>query len=197
MKKLTLIPILTGTIMVLTACISPAPVPVEPQAAAQPDFTIPTAREAYIPAIDLARQNDVRAELVSAAGAWTPLFLVEQIASGRTGWTFHFYLPGEQEMISIVVGKEGIAQITKRVPWVIPVLALDDQGWFIDSPEIAETLVENCGDLKDGATNLKVEARLSLAASEGRMIWLIRVTSLDEVELFCELSMDATTGQLR
>jgi hypothetical protein len=100
-------------------------------------------------------------------------------------------------MISIVVGKEGMAQITERVTWVIPVLALDDQGWFIDSPEIAETLVENCGDLKDGATNLKVEARLSLAASEGRMIWLIRVTSLDEVELFCELSIDATTGQLR
>src|SRR5262245_27204143 len=67
--------------------------------APQPDLDVPTAREAYPAAVKLIRDEDPGAVLASAVGGWTPVIKLDNLYSGRTAWTFHFYLPDTNSFV--------------------------------------------------------------------------------------------------
>ena len=163
----------------------------------QPSYDIPTAREAYVPAVVVARQWDLGAELASAAGAWTPVIDPLQLSSGRTGWTFHFYFPGRGEMATVIVDQVENAWLSDVQPWETPPRLRADEDWQIDSPEAARLLLEQCQAALDAHPDAQVEIRLSTAAANRRLLWQGQVILPDELETACEVSIDATTGQVR
>jgi hypothetical protein len=162
--------------------------------APQVDFSIPTAREAYVPAVNLIRQEDARATLASGAGAWTPVINPDQLNAGRTGWTFHFYLPTFNQMATVVVDRGGVAHITELKPWETPPDLLQDQGWQVDSPQALSQMLASCQDTLNTQPDAQVEARLSTAASNRRLMWQVKVFSPENPLAMCEVRLDATTG---
>src|SRR5574341_1905569 len=71
-------------IAVILFLSSQPPQQTQTPAGAPPDLAVPTAREAYPPAVELIRQEDAGAELASAAGAWTPVIAPGNLENGRT-----------------------------------------------------------------------------------------------------------------
>src|SRR5262245_32017289 len=71
----------------------------------QPEFDVPTAREGYPAAVEVARAQDQGAQLTSAAGAWTPTIFRDNLDVGRTGWTYYFYLPTTNSMLWVTVAR--------------------------------------------------------------------------------------------
>ncbi len=162
-----------------------------------PELDVPTAREAYPLAVEVARAEDPAAKLASGAGAWTPVITTANLQAGRTGWTFHFYLPSRQEMIWVVVGRGGGARITRRDPWVTPPSLLDDQGWQVDSGAAMTLGLQNCQPVLDGNIEAQAEARLSLAAANRALLWQLAFTVPGDAGAACRVNVDATTGQVR
>ncbi|NDJ54758.1 MAG: hypothetical protein GYB68_16945 [Chloroflexi bacterium] len=160
-----------------------------------PTFEVPTAREAYVPALEVAREFDISAELASGAGAWTAGATEDDLLSGRTGWTFHFYLPATQELVTIVVDRGLRTRVVDQEPWPTAPNLLDDRFWQIDSPVITQRLSENCTDVLAQAADENVEIRLSTAATNGRLLWAGQVTQGETT--LCTINVDATTGQVR
>jgi hypothetical protein len=160
----------------------------------QVDFSVPTAREAYVPAVNLIRQQDPLAALASGAGAWTPVISADQLNAGRTGWTFHFYLPTLGQMATVVVDRGGVAHIVEVKPWETPPDLLQDQGWQIDSPQAISQMIAGCQDMLNAQPDAQVEARLSTAASNRRLVWQVKVFSPENPLALCEVRLDATTG---
>lgn len=159
-------------------------------------YGIPTAREAYPSAIEVARQQDTGARLVSAAGAWTPVIDRAYLSAGRTGWTFHFYLPSAGQMLSVVVDRAGSARATELLGWETPPELLDDQGWAIDSSIGITDFLGECQGVLNNQPDGWVEARLSLAGSNARLVWQFQVLDPQNT-ILCEVALDATTGQRR
>ncbi len=164
-------------------------------AAAQVSYDIPTSREAYVPAVGAVREVDLSAELASAAGAWTPVINRAQLSTGRTGWTFHFYLPTTNEMARVVVDRGGGARVVEVVPWETPPALLEDQGWQVDSSIAAATFLQTCQSTLNSQPDSRVEARLSMAAANKRLVWQIQVIATPTGQALCEVKLDATTGQ--
>jgi hypothetical protein len=165
--------------------------------APQPDVDIPTAREAYPDAVEAARARDAGAELASAAGAWSPIIKADNLNAGRTGWTYHFYLPSERKMLWIAADRGGGVRIVQEQDWETPPQLIDDQGWQIDSAEAMALGMETCQSALDADPNATVEARLALAASARALIWHIRVIPTDPDGDTCTVRIDATTGTIR
>lgn len=180
--------VLVGLSMLGRGAESPAP--------NQPSFDVPTAREAYLPAVDLIRQSDPGAQLASGAGAWTPGVDPVYLQSGRTGWTFSFYLPASQEMAEVVVNRGGSAAIVEVQDWETPPMLLDDQGWQIDSPQALGMFLSVCQEEVNAAPDITVQTRLSASAQFNNLIWQMVATN-DAGERVCVVSVDASTGQYR
>lgn len=161
------------------------------------DLTTPTAREAYPTAVELIREEDAGAQLASAAGAWTPVIDRTNLQDGRTGWTFHFYLPATHRMAWVTVSRDLRARISHVEAWETPPGLLDDQGWQIDSPQALQMALGTCSPVLDAYENASVEARLTLAAASRALIWEIRVVIPDNPAGGCSAYIDATTGQPR
>ena len=89
---------------------SPAEVAEPPR---QPSYDVLTAREAYIPAVTLIRDSDPGAQLATGTGVWTPNIDNVYLEAGRTGWTFHFYLPTSAEMATVIVNRGGDARVAR------------------------------------------------------------------------------------
>jgi hypothetical protein len=165
--------------------------------APQPDLDIPTARGAYPAAVEAARARDAGAELTSAAGAWTPNYRFDNLNAGRTGWTYHFYLPSERKILWITADSGGGVRIVREEDWDTPPSLIDDQGWQIDSAQALALAVQTCEPVLSADPNTSVEARLSLAASERALIWHIRMSPSDLDSDVCSVRIDATTGSVR
>ncbi|MEM4724841.1 MAG: hypothetical protein QXP01_07505 [Candidatus Hadarchaeum sp.] len=161
------------------------------------DYSIQTAREAYVPAVELIRQHDPAAELASGAGAWTPVIDTVYLVAGRTGWTFHFYLPNRREMATVVVDRGGLAHLVDSRPWQTPPDLLDDQAWQVDSPQALDLFYRQCKPVLDTQPGSKVQARLSTAASNRTLVWQVKLLAPDSELPICEVSIDATTGIVR
>ncbi len=166
-------------------------------AVAHPEMDVPTAREAYLPAVDVARAQDAGAELASSVGAWSPTINADNLITGRTGWTFHFYMPSSQSIAWVVVSRGGSARIARVDPWDTPPALQDDQGWQIDSGQAVAVAMETCQPTLDAHPEAVVEARLSLATDNRALVWRISVTPADPAAPACVVSLDATTGQVR
>ena len=160
------------------------------------DFDILTAREAYVPAVEVIRQWDAGAQLASVAGAWTPVINQAQLEAGRTGWTFHFYLPDSGQMATVVVDRGGGARVTDTQPWETPPALLSDMNWGVDSPQAISVLLDACGAVLENEPQAEVQARLSLAADNRRLLWQLQVLSAEN-EALCAVNVDGTTGQVR
>jgi hypothetical protein len=182
-----------GGIVVVAAFLlrptSPAPV-------GSVSFDIPTAREAYPAAVAMARAEDVGAQLASAAGAWTPNIDMAELAAGRTGWTFYFYLPATKQMLAVVADRATGARIASRQPWASQPDLLDEQGWLKDSPIGMADFLQKCqGDL-NAQSDRQVIARLSTATENRTLVWAYQVLSPDQ-QVVCQAQFDARTGLVR
>jgi len=162
----------------------------------QPDLDIPTAREAYPAAVKLIREQDPGAELASAAGAWTPNIKIDNLNTGRTGWTFHFYLPISNTFAWVTVDRGGTVHLNQTIEWQTPPTLINDQGWQIDSAEAVSTAVQSCGAAIESDPEATVEARLSLAASNRALLWRITVKPFPSAQP-CVVNIDATTGGIK
>ena len=156
-------------------------------------YDVQTAREAYPPAVALIRQEDPAAELVSAAGAWTPNVSKGYVSAGRTGWTFHFYLPSREQMVAVIVDRNGRAYIAEKLAWTTPPQSLSDQGWTQDSPIATYAFMQKCQSALSGHPEAAVEARLSLAPENQRLLWQVWLLDPNQQSL-CEFMLDASTG---
>jgi hypothetical protein len=156
-------------------------------------YDVQTAREAYPPALELIRQEDPAAELVSAAGAWTPYVSQGYVGAGRTGWTFHFYLPSREQLARVVVDRSGKAYIAEKLAWNTPSQSMSDQGWTQDSPIATYAFMQRCQPDLAGHPDATVEARLSLAPENKRLLWQVWLLGPDQKSL-CEIALDASTG---
>ncbi len=163
------------------------------------DYEILTAREAYVPAVELIRQKDAGAQLASGAGAWTPIINSSYLIAGRTGWTFHFYLPATGEMATVIVDRGGSAWIAERVTWETPPDLLDDQNWQVDSAQAMDQFYQVCGPPLEvePVEDAMVQARLSTASSNRGLLWQVTAVSLSTEIPFCGVTVDATTGSVR
>jgi hypothetical protein len=164
----------------------------------QPEMDVPTAREAYPAAVELARAQDPGAQLTSAAGEWTPTIHRDNLNAGRTSWTYYFYMPATHEIVWVTVGRGGEdAQITNTVSWDTPPTVIDDQTWQTDSAQAMTAAMQKCQSTLNNYPDSTVEARLSLAASEQAILWRITVTPPDPQAEPCQARVDGTIGVLR
>lgn len=163
----------------------------------QPDLDVPTAREAYPAAVEMARTQDAGAQLMSAAGGWTPTIKLDNLNTGRTSWTFHFYLPSSQTVIWVAVARGNSAQIAQVLPWDTPPPVLDDQGWVVDSAQAVDLALQRCRGALNDDPQASVEARLSLSAAGRAILWHVSVLPSDPEEEPCEADIDATLGVVR
>jgi hypothetical protein len=155
-------------------------------------YDIPTAREAYPAAINLIRGQDVGALLVSAEGAWTPNINMTQLAAGRTGWTFYFYLPAKEQMASVIADTKSGVRIATARPWQTAPKVLDDRSWVADSSIGMNLFLQKCGgEIRD---NREVISRMSTAVENGTLLWQRQVVTPDK-QVVCEADTDARTGQ--
>jgi hypothetical protein len=160
-------------------------------------YDIPTAREAYISAVGLIRQQDPGAELASATGAWTPVIDKALLDNGRTGWTFAFYLPATNQMALVVVDRVASPRIASVEPWGSPPALLDDQNWQIDSGTSGmKAFVHTCEGVLDTQAGSQARATLSMAEENEILLWQYEVLSSDGIAL-CRVSVDASSGQIR
>lgn len=183
--------------MVLLPLLRPTPAP--PPVAAQPqaDFADPTAREAYVPAVEMIREIDPGATLSSGGGVWSANLNTVQLDAGRTGWTFFFYLPDTGEMARVVVDRGSVARLVDRQPWETPPDVLEDQRWMVDSPAAVGKLLEGCTEIVSGQPDANVKARLTMAAENRTILWQMSAQSEADPLTTCEVSVDATTGVVR
>ncbi len=189
-----------GLICALTVVVPallPKPAPAPQAVAVGPDFSVPTAREAYVPAVELIRQTDPGAQLASSAGAWTPAISAANLEAGRTGWTFSFFLPSTGEMATVVVDQGHAARLVGLRPWQTPPELLPDTQWRADSPQVMALLLEQCAATAQAAPDVKVEMRLSTAAENRTMLWQARVESEEDPLAVCEVVVDGITGLVR
>ncbi len=203
LNPLILIGVLVGLVILLVICGAAIFVVTSvlrlPTAApgSEADVAVPTAREAYPPAVEVIRAEDPGALLASGAGAWTPVINTANLSAGRTGWTFHFYLPASNRMAWVVVDRERTARITRIDEWETRPDLLDDQAWQVDSAQAVQIALQTCQSALDAHPDAVVEARLSMAASNRALVWLVSVTPPASPELACQVSVDATTGRPR
>jgi hypothetical protein len=164
------------------------------RAGGSPDAEAPTARQAYVPAVELIRETDPAAQLATAVGAWTPTVDRAALRAGRTGWTFYFYLPDSGEMGQVVVNRDLEAHLLETQPWAAAPELLTDQRWRTDSPDAAGPLLDVCGDALAGTEGASATIRLTTAAENRTLLWYGQVTAPDEVDPVCEVTVDALTG---
>jgi hypothetical protein len=167
------------------------------QAPSAANLEVPTAREAYVPAVETIRERDVGARLATGAGAWNPTIDPGELAAGRTGWTFHFYLPASGEMAAVVVDRGGSTHIAEVSEWETPPDLLDDSLWEVDSSQAVSNLLASCQSVLDENEGAGVQLRLSAAAEHRRLLWQTQVVLIDDNQVVCEVNVDATTGQVR
>ncbi|MBN1312155.1 MAG: hypothetical protein JXB30_12115 [Anaerolineae bacterium] len=161
-------------------------------------YDIPTAREAYVPAVTLIRSQDAGAQLASATGAWTPVINRAQLGSGRTGWTFAFYLPSTEQMALVVVDRTDKPLVVSKEPWGTPPGLHDDQNWQIDSGGNSgmEAFLQTCGGTLEAEPDSRVHATLTTSTESQWLLWQYQLLSPGGVVL-CEVSLDASSGQVR
>src|SRR5688500_10191041 len=123
----------------------------------EPEFDVPTAREGYPKAVELARAQDPGAQLTSAAGAWTPTIFRDNLDAGRTSWTYYFYLPSTNSMLWVTVVRGIVASITKTEPWDTPPQLVDHQSWQIDSAQAITTGMAECSEMLTSYPDSSVE----------------------------------------
>jgi len=191
--------LLAGFVCAMVALPLLRPEPAPPPTVAQPqaDFEEPTAREAYVPAVELVRQIDPGAMLASSAGIWSAHVNAVQLDAGRTGWTFFFFLPDTTEMARVVVDRGGVARLVDQQPWETPPDVLEDQRWMVDSPAAIEKLLETCGEVVEGQPDASVRARLTMAAENRTILWQMSAQSEADPLEACEVNVDAVTGVIR
>jgi len=183
--------------MVVLPLLRPKPTPPPVVAAPQADFAEPTAREAYVPAVELIRQTDPGATLSSGAGVWSAHLNTVQLDAGRTGWTFFFFLPDTGEMARVVVDRDGVARLADRQPWETPPDVLEDQRWMVDSPAAVVKLLESCAEVVQGQPDASVRARLTMAAENRTILWQMSAQSEADPLTTCDVNVDAITGVIR
>jgi hypothetical protein len=188
-----------GLVVIMVAlAVSRTRARAEAQAPPAVSLEIPTAREAYVPAVETIRERDVGARLATGVGVWTPTIDPAELAAGRTGWTFFFYLPATGEMASVVVDQGGSTHVAEVEAWETPPDLLDDSLWEVDSSQAVSNLLATCQsflDENEGAA--EVQARLSAAAEHRRLLWQTQIVLTDDNQVVCEVNVDATTGQVR
>ena len=143
------------------------------------------------------RQEDPGALLASGTGVWHPNIDRVQLKAGRTGWTFHFYLPASNEMATVIVSRGGTARLSETVAWETPPDLLDDQRWQFDSSDALADMLGVCNDALTSLPDAYVEAKLSTAVSNLTLLWQIDVISQQNPEANCGVNIDATTGIVR
>lgn len=165
-----------------------------PTSTSAPETDVPTAREAYAIAHEVALGIDDEAQLASAIGAWTPTIHPANLRAGRTGWTFHFYMPSSGAMAWIVVGRGGSAKLETSEAWDSPPSLLAEQTWRLDSGDALAAAFQQCPAPLDPQQTEGI-AQLSLASSNRAIVWDIRLSpGLDPP---CRTAIDATTGAIR
>jgi len=189
---LTLVAALACAFVVLVPALSPERASAHP--GSEIDTSQPTAREAYVPALLLARETDVRAELMSAAAIWTPPLDRDRMAIGRGNWTFFFYLPATGEMMTVVAAADAAPEVVSVEPWPVPPSLFDDERWRIDSPTALAVLLDKCGAALNESPDAQVEVRLSTASANLTLLWNGRVLAGADAAPLCEVTVDAVTG---
>ena len=186
---LVVLVVLGGIVLVAAFIFRP---PSTPAVVATVSYNIPTAREAYPAAVNLIRSQDVGAQLVSAQGTWTPNIDMSQLMSGRTGWTFFFYLPAKAVMASVIADTSTGVRIANVKPWQTPPSVNDERSWVADSSIGMDLFIQKCGgEIHD---DRQVLVTMSTARELGTLLWQRQVLTPDN-QVVCEADTDARTGQ--
>lgn len=181
--------VLGGIVLIAAYFLRP---PSTPTVVATISYDIPTAREAYPSAVNLIRSQDVGALLVSVQGAWTPNINMTELLSGRTGWTYFFYLPASNQLASVIADTRTGARIASVKPWQTPPSVLDDRSWVADSSIGMDLFLQKCqGEIHD---DRQVLVTMSTAKENGTLLWQRQVITPDR-QVVCEADTDARTGQ--
>ncbi len=191
--------VIAGLVWVITQIVLPmlSASPGGPAVVETVSYDIPTAREAYVPAVTLIREQDPGAQLASATGAWTPVVDRALLKNGRTGWTFAFYLPATGQMALVIVDRVTGPRIAHREDWASPPDLLDDQTWQIDSGGAGmNAFVDTCGGTLDAQPDGQVQATLTMAAENRWLLWQYQLLAPDGT-VSCQVSVDASSGQVR
>ncbi len=191
--------LLCGLIGALASVVlfRPDPPPLAPIEEPVPNYAQPTAREAYVPAVEAARGRDAGARLMTVTGLWYPSIDTVQLGAGRTGWTYFFYLPSNREMAEVVVGENGAVRAVDTTTWMTIPALLDDARWQVDSGIALGTFQQECGDTLSGTSNYYVEARFSTAVDNVTLVWDLSAVDLDTGEVGCAIRVDGVTGLVR
>lgn len=191
--------LLCGLIGALAAVVlfRPDPPTLAPVEAPVPNYAQPTAREAYVPAVEAARNLDDGAQLMNATGLWYPTIDTVQLDAGRTGWTYFFYLPASREMAEVVVGENGAVRAIETTAWTTIPDLLDDNRWQVDSSVALSTFDQECGGTISGISNYYVEAQFSAAVDNVTLMWNLSAVDLETDEVWCAIRVDGVTGLVR
>jgi hypothetical protein len=171
--------------------------PSSPVGAEPISYDVPTAREAYVPAVTMIRKQDPGAKLASATGTWTPTIDRALLNNGRTGWTFAFYLPATNQMAMVIVDRVTGPRIANTEGWATAPELLDDQTWQIDSGGAGmNAFIQTCSGTLDAQPASQVQATLTTAAENGWLLWQYQLLAPDGA-ISCQVSVDASSGQVR
>lgn len=193
-----LICVIAGFVFVVPQVLSLlTPSPGAPAGVEEISYDIPTAREAYVPAVTLIRRQDPGAQLASATGAWTPVISRAMLENGRTGWTFAFYLPASGQMALVIVDRVTGPRIAGSEAWPTAPELRDDQTWLIDSGGAGmSAFIQTCGGMLDAQPDGRVQATLTTAAENAWLLWQVQLLAPDGA-IMCQVSVDASSGQIR
>lgn len=185
--------------MGLVTVSSLRPAPPQPTAIppVQQDYSVPTAREAFVPALELIRQTDPGAELASAVATWYPTIDRTQLAAGRSSWAFHFYLPASEQMATVTVG-QGVSPVLRSLEsWPSQPALLDASRWLADSPLAISNGLVPCQEALASRPDAYVEARFSTTQDHVVLLWNVSVRAPGEDAALCEARLDAVSGIVR
>ena len=152
-----------------------------------------TARQAFVPAAELAGQWQEDAGLVAVSGHLTAVGVQ---LPGRVEWAFQFYSPATQRLMLVTVA-DGAAQVVRESlsPYVVPTFSAEE--WRVDSDRALQTWWDRGGKtLVARRPDVDLAAQLRVPDGKvGQPVWTV-VGSMPGTETAFTVVMNATDGTL-
>lgn len=167
----------------------------EEGAASTPVVEGRTARLAFVPAQNEARQWQEDAVLVQAQATWPRNTGADTLQAGAASWSYTFYSPEAGRTALIVVRDEQASLLSESANKVAEPLA-NVTGWNVDSQQALTQFLEAGGSafMRDARTTTAI-MELSLANENQRPEWFMSLFANRSGRSF-NMRLDASTGDV-